>query len=85
MMDPAMQQAMAGMAGQAPAGDAGPSDQDLLMLILELIASGQLSGPGVDVLSQAVGASAPGGMAGGAPMGAPSGAPPAGGTIPPGM
>ncbi len=84
MMDPAMQQAMAGMAG-ADQAQAGPSDQDLLMLILELIASGQLSGPGVDVLSQAVGASAPGGMAGGAPMGAPSGAPPAGGTIPPGM
>jgi hypothetical protein len=71
MADPMMQQAMmAEMGGGAPGGaPAGPSDQELLMLILQLISSGQLAGPGVEVLAQATGA-------GGAPMGAPM---PAGG------
>jgi hypothetical protein len=70
MMDPAMQQAMMGMVGGGPGGGdpmaggmvgdpmaaAGPmSDQELLMLVLQLIASGQLSGPGVQVLAEATG------------------------------
>lgn len=79
MMDPTMQAAMAGMVppagGGAPGGGdpmaaAGPiSDQELLMLVLQLIASGQLTGPGVQVLADATG-------------GAPSGDPMAGGMAP---
>lgn len=85
MADPMMQQAMmAEMGGGAPGGaPAGPSDQELLMLILQLISSGQLAGPGVEVLAQATGASAPGGApmpaggpAGGSPMGGAPMAPP---------
>jgi hypothetical protein len=87
MMDPAMQQAMAGMAGDPTQGGGGPSDQELLMLILQLIASGELSGPGVDQIAQMVGApmGAPGGdpMAGAAaPGGAPGGAAMGGGMPP---
>jgi hypothetical protein len=65
MMDPTMQQAMAGMVGPPPGGGGMPgdpmaagapmTDQDLLMLVLQLIASGQLSGPGVQVLAEATG------------------------------
>ena len=80
MADPMMQQAMmAEMGGGAPGGaPAGPSDQELLMLILQLISSGQLAGPGVQVLAEATGAGAP---MGGAPMpaGGPAGGPPMGG------
>jgi hypothetical protein len=87
MADPMMQQAMmAEMGGGAPGGPggpgAGPSDQELLMLILQLISSGQLAGPGVEVLAQATGAGAPmGGAPGGAPMpaGGPAGGSPMGG------
>lgn len=63
-----MQQAMMGMVGGGPGvpgaagmpadpmAQAGPmSDQELLMLVLQLIASGQLSGPGVQVLAEATG------------------------------
>lgn len=82
MVDPAMQQAMAGMvgggaSGGVPAGPAGGvSDEDLLLLVLELIASGQLSGPGVQVLAEVTGGG--GGMppaAGGVPAGPMGGAP----------
>jgi hypothetical protein len=72
MADPMMQQAMmaemgGGAPGGAPAGPgAGPSDQELLMLILQLISSGQLAGPGVQVLAEATGAG--GGGMGGDPM-----------------
>lgn len=96
MMDPTMQAAMAGMVppggGGAPGGGdpmaaSGPiSDQELLMLVLQLIAGGQLTGPGVQVLADATGGGAPSGdpmaadpMAGGM---APGG-PPMGGGQPP--
>jgi len=70
MSDPFMQQAMSGMvgggmppggAGGMVGGDpmaAGPSDEDLLMLVLSLIASGDLSGPGVAQVAEFVGADA---------------------------
>jgi hypothetical protein len=84
MMDPNMA-AMAGMVdpsmggGAPPQGGGGPSDQELLLLILQLIASGQLAGPGVDQIAALVGGGAPGGAMGGAPMGpgAPAGGAPA--------
>lgn len=95
MMDPTMQQAMAGMvqpAGPPPGGDpmaagAPMSDQELLMLVLQLIASGQLSGPGVQVLAEVTGAG--GGMdpMAGDPMAADSmaaGMDPMAGGMPPG-
>lgn len=91
MADPMMQQAMmAEMGGGAPGGgQAGPSDQELLMLILQLISSGQLAGPGVEVLAQATGAAGPGAdpmAGGGAPMGgAPSGSPMGGAPMAPPM
>lgn len=84
MMDPMMQQAMQGMVDPAAAaGGAMPSDQELLMLILQLIASGELSGPGVNQIAEFVGAAPV--QAGADPMagGAPSGGAPAATPMPP--